>query len=96
MHGLPPPTAHHRRRTRETERVFIIVGDGIEEKAEAYRTGQATVNVAMLKFTIEKLKDAMFAKMREQGASTRAYGEKEQEKRGNNGQQIVPAYQRVS
>ena len=46
--------------------VFLITGDGIEEKAESYRTGQATVNVAMLKFTLEKLKDAMFAKIREQ------------------------------
>ncbi len=59
--------------------VFLISGDGVEEKAESYRTGQATVNVAMLKFTLEKLKDAMFAKIRaqEQGAST-------QGKRGNN------------
>lgn len=66
--------------------VFIIVGDGIEEKAEAYRTGQATVNVAMLKFTIEKLKDAMFAKMREQ----------EKRRRIGDGQGTVPAYQAVS
>ena len=44
--------------------VFLIEGDGIEEKAESYRMGQATVNVAMLKFTLEKLKDAMFAKIR--------------------------------
>jgi hypothetical protein len=68
--------------------VFIIVGDGIEEKAEAYRTGQATVNVAMLKFTLEKLKDAMFAKMREQ-----APRRQEQEKRGNNGQADLRPYQ---
>lgn len=54
--------------------VFVISGDGVEEKAESYRTGQATVNVAMLKFTLEKLKDAMFAKIRAE----------EQEKRGNN------------
>ena len=53
---------------------FVISGDGVEEKAEAYRTGQATVNVAMLKFTLEKLKDAMFAKIRA----------REQEKRGKN------------
>ncbi len=44
--------------------VFLIEGDGIEEKAESYRMGQATVNVAMLKFTLEKLKDAMFTKIR--------------------------------
>lgn len=56
----------------KSKAVFIIAGDGVEEEAEAYRTGQATVNVAMLKFTLEKLKDAMFAKIRAQ----------EQEKRG--------------
>ena len=55
---------------RKRKAVFVITGDGIEEKAESYRMGQATVNVAMLKFTLEKLKDAMFAKIREQGAST--------------------------
>ena len=49
---------------RKRKAVFEIVGDGIEEKAESYRMGQATVNVAMLKFTLEKLKDAMFAKIR--------------------------------
>ncbi len=54
--------------------LFVIVGDGIEEKAESYRTGRATVNVAMLKFTLEKLKDEMFARIREQGASTRLNG----------------------
>jgi len=56
---------------RKRKAVFVIEGNGIEEKAESYRMGQATVNVAMLKFTLEKLKDAMFAKIREQeGAST--------------------------
>ena len=62
--------------------VFVIEGSGIEEKAESYRTGQATVNVAMLKFTLEKLKDAMFSKIRET--------EQSKGKRGNhNGQQVV-------
>jgi len=51
---------------RKRKAVFTISGAGIEEKAESYRMGQATVNVAMLKFTLEKLKDAMFAKIREQ------------------------------
>lgn len=50
---------------RKRKAVFVIAGDGIEEKAESYRTGQATVNVAMLKFTLEKLKDTMFTKIRE-------------------------------
>ena len=52
--------------------VFLIEGDGIEKQAESYRTGQATVNVAMLKFTLEKLKDAMFAKIRAEEGLTRA------------------------
>ena len=46
--------------------MFIISGEGIEEKSESYRTGQATVNVAMLKFTMEKLKDAMFTEIRKE------------------------------
>jgi len=57
--------------------VFVIEGNGIEEKAESYRMGQATVNVAMLKFTLEKLKDAMFAKIRSEEQ------EKSKGKRGN-------------
>jgi len=58
--------------------IFLVTGDGIESESESYRTGQATVNVAMLKFTLEKLKDAMFTKIRAQ----------EQERRGRytNGQ----------
>ena len=32
---------------------------------EEYRAGRATANPAMLKFTIEKLKDRMFQKIRE-------------------------------
>ena len=63
---------------RKRKAVFEIAGDGIEEKAESYRMGQATVNVAMLKFTLEKLKDAMFAKIREQNSQGTGTG-----KRGN-------------
>ena len=44
--------------------VFIIEGEGIESESESYRSGHASVNVAMLKFTLEKLKDAMFAEIR--------------------------------
>jgi len=56
--------------------VFLIAGDGIEEKAESYRTGQAVVNVAMLKFTLEKLKDAMFAKIREENSQSTGTGKR--------------------
>ena len=44
---------------------FVIVGDDVLTTANEYRYGQATVNVAMLKFTMEKLKDQMFSKIRE-------------------------------
>ncbi len=44
---------------------FIIVGDDVRTSAEEYRSGRATANVALLKFTIEKLKDQMFTKIRE-------------------------------
>ena len=44
---------------------FVIVGDDVLTTANEYRYGQATANVAMLKFTMEKLKDQMFAKIRD-------------------------------
>ena len=50
---------------RKPKILFTITGEGIDEKSRDYRTGRATANVAMLKFTMEKLKDAMFAKIRE-------------------------------
>ena len=65
------------------EAVFLIGGDGVEEKAESYRTGQAVVNVAMLKFTLEKLKDAMFAKIREQEGERAHTGRTGTGKRGD-------------
>ena len=61
---------------RKRKAVFVITGDGIEEKAESYRMGQATVNVAMLKFTLEKLKDAMFAKIREENSQSTGTGKR--------------------
>ena len=45
---------------------FIIVGDDVLATANEYRYGRAMANVAILKFTMEKLKDQMFAKIREQ------------------------------
>ena len=44
---------------------FIIIGDDVVAMAKEYRSGRATANVAMLKFTMEKLKDQMFTKIRE-------------------------------
>ena len=61
---------------RKRKAVFQIAGDGIEEKAESYRMGQAMVNVAMLKFTLEKLKDAMFAKIREENSQSTGTGKR--------------------
>lgn len=45
--------------------IFVIAGDNVVETANEYRSGRATANVAMLKFTMEKLKDQMFSKIRE-------------------------------
>ena len=45
---------------------FVIVGDDVLATANEYRYGRAMANVAILKFTMEKLKDQMFAKIREQ------------------------------
>ena len=44
---------------------FTFTGHQIEEISEEYRTGRATVNLALFKFTMEKLKDRMFALIRE-------------------------------
>ena len=44
---------------------FIIVDDDVAATAQEYRSGRATANVALLKFTMEKLKDQMFIKIRE-------------------------------
>lgn len=54
-----------RRRGRSTA-VFTIRGEKISDASEVYRTGQAEVNVALFKFTLEKLKDAMFAELRKE------------------------------
>ena len=44
---------------------FVIAGDGVADSIEAFRSGQATGNVALFTFALEKLKDRMFAKLRE-------------------------------
>ncbi len=45
---------------RNRERInFIFKGSEIKTKSEAYKCGQATANVALLKFTMIKLKDKM-------------------------------------
>ena len=44
---------------------FIITGDDVVTTSEEYRSGRATANVALLKFTMEKLKDQMFTKIRD-------------------------------
>lgn len=45
---------------------FTFNGEGAQRASDDYRQGRATANVALLKFTMEKLKDAMFEKIREQ------------------------------
>jgi hypothetical protein len=53
---------------------FIITGAGVETADAEYQGGRATANVALLKFTMEKLKDRMFEKLREREEEERAYG----------------------
>jgi hypothetical protein len=43
---------------------FHIAGNGVITQSQEYRQGQATANVALLKFTMEKLKDKMFERIR--------------------------------
>jgi len=40
-------------------------GEGARQAVEEYRQGRATANVALLKFTMNNLKDEMFKKIRE-------------------------------
>jgi len=40
-------------------------GEGARPAVEEYRQGRATANVALLKFTMNNLKDEMFRKIRE-------------------------------
>ena len=44
---------------------FTFRGEGAQRASDEYRQGRATCNVALLKFTMEKLKDTMFEKIRE-------------------------------
>ena len=44
---------------------FIISGEGIKSADAEYRAGRAMANVALLKFTMDQLKDQMFARIRE-------------------------------
>lgn len=60
--------------------VFTIRGEKIDDASEAYRTGRAEMNVALLKFTLEKLKDAMFAELRKHRKNT---GERNNAERKN-------------
>ena len=60
---------------------FIFSGNAAQRASQLYRRGKATANVAMLKFTMEKLKDRMFEKIRE----------KEREERTN----AAPYFQRA-
>jgi hypothetical protein len=55
---------------------FTFRGEGAQRASDAYRQGRATCNVALLKFTMEKLKDTMFEKIREQ--EQRAHREERQ------------------
>jgi len=53
---------------------FTFRGEGAQRASDEYRQGRATCNVALLKFTMEKLKDAMFEKIREHEQRQSAQG----------------------
>ena len=55
---------------------FTFRGEGAQRAPDTYRQGRATCNVALLKFTMEKLKDTMFEKIREH--EQRAHGKERQ------------------
>ncbi len=44
---------------------FCFEGENIKSTQNEYREGQATCNIAFLKFTLDNLKDQMFKKFRE-------------------------------
>ena len=44
---------------------FYFEGENIKNTQNEYRQGQATCNIAFLKFTLDNLKDQMFKKFRE-------------------------------
>lgn len=45
--------------------LFCFEGENIKSTQEEYKQGQATCNIAFLKFTLDNLKDQMFKKFRE-------------------------------
>jgi hypothetical protein len=48
----------------KTQCLFIFTGEDVDRAAEAYRSGNATVNVAKFKFAMEAIKDRMFSSRR--------------------------------
>ena len=44
---------------------FYFEGENIKSTQNEYKQGQATCNIAFLKFTLDQLKDQMFKKFRE-------------------------------
>ncbi len=50
-------------RNRETV-IFTFTGEHLKTRIDLYRSGQATANVALFKFTLMKLKDQMFNELR--------------------------------
>ena len=44
---------------------FVIAGEGVCAAGAEFESGAAMANVALLRFTLEKLKDRMFAKLRD-------------------------------
>ena len=54
----------------------IFTGTGVEELAREFESGRATANVSIFRGFLDRLKDQMFAALREDKKESQAYGKK--------------------
>ncbi len=47
--------------------VFTLTGEGIKDHIDAFRSGNATGNICLYLFTLERLKDRLFSEQRQRG-----------------------------
>lgn len=47
--------------------VFTLTGTGIREHIDTFRSGNATGNICLYLFTLERLKDRLFSEQRNRG-----------------------------
>ena len=55
----------------KTHCLFIFSGNDLDRSVKAYRSGDATVNVVRLKFSMETIKDRMFSSLRHHNKAQR-------------------------